>query len=244
MLLLHVFLSEWARKMKLASRIAAIDNLVFDMDGTLIDSMSQHAEVFSLILSEEYSVPRDFSRQKYLNTAGQALDNQFINVLDLSKRIRRANVKELIERFWMHIVTLDVILFPDVLFSIEYLFKAGYRLIVSSNCAPFIVTNKLFKSGLGSYFALQLGTDRSIPGMFKGAGHFSTIQSELCLTQGRFRRTTAFVGDADYDMTIGRAAGLLTVGRGTGVNGDSLKSAGAHIVIPDLRELCNIMTRH
>ena len=51
--------------------------IIFDLDGTLIDSMTQHRTTFSNILSENFRIPKNFSEEIYMHTAGKPLDEQF-----------------------------------------------------------------------------------------------------------------------------------------------------------------------
>jgi phosphoglycolate phosphatase-like HAD superfamily hydrolase len=210
--------------------------LIFDMDGTLVDSMKQHADAFSQILSEEYEVPLDFGRQEYLNTAGQPLDEQFNHVLRLAKGIQATNMAELLDRFWVLVQKSKPVLFPDVSPAIKQLRQAGYTLIVISGCAPFVVEAKMRKAGISCYFRLMLGTDKNVPDMIKGEGHFKIVRRELRLTHEQFRANSALIGDAKHDMMLAKEAGIMAVGRVTRNNGNSLKRAGADFLVHDLKE--------
>jgi len=68
--------------------------LIFDMDGTLIDSMELHAQVFSQILYERFDIPVEVSKTEYLKTAGKPLDEQFKHVILLAKGFNSFEVDE------------------------------------------------------------------------------------------------------------------------------------------------------
>ncbi len=218
--------------------------LIFDMDGTLIDSMNQHADAFSQILSEKYATSRNVSRQEYFNTAGQPLDEQFNHTLRLAKGVQAANVTELLDRFWVLVQKSEPVLFPDIPTAIEQLWQAGYTLIVISGCAPSVVEAKMHQADISRYFRLTLGTDKNIPDMIKGEGHFKIIRYELNLTQAQFCANSALIGDAEHDMELAKKAGIAAIGRITDDNGDRLKRAGADFLVHDLGEFVSICQDH
>lgn len=217
--------------------------LVFDMDGTLVDSMKQHAESFSRILYEEFAIPQSVSRQQYFKTAGQPLDEQFRQVLRSSSSFRAADLRRLIQRFWELVQVADPILFPEVAQAIEQLWQAGYVLNVVSGCAPDVVASKMCRTGIDRFFASMLGTDRSIPNMIKGEGHFMIIRHELDLTPTQFRTHSVLVGDAEHDMLLAKEAGIVAIGRTSHCSGEQLKEAGADFVVSDLMELVTVLQR-
>lgn len=218
--------------------------LIFDLDGTLVDAMDQHAEAFSRVLYEEYGISRALSRQEYLRTAGQPLDEQFNHVIGLKKGTEIACVAELLDRFWLLIDESKPVLFPDVREAIEQLAKIGYVQVVTSGCAPFIVESKLKKTGISQFFKLRLGTDKNISNMVKGDGHFKIIRQELNLTLERFRAISAIIGDAVHDINLGKQAGIIAIGRATANNKDLLKQASPDYIVDDLRELAALLIKH
>jgi phosphoglycolate phosphatase-like HAD superfamily hydrolase len=77
--------------------------------------------------------------------------------------------------------------------------------------------------------------------MKKGPGHLRLIRPSLGLTEEQFRERSAFIGDAVYDMQVGRNSGLLTIGRAADGNGELLAVAGADYLISDLTQLRGIL---
>ena len=218
--------------------------LIFDMDGTIIDSMSSHAGIFSSILWRRFGVAQDLGRDGYFNTAGMAVDEQFVYMLELSDIKQEVDINALADEFWNGVDALEPVLFPDTLPALKQLRANGYELCVISACTPQIVKSKLAKSGLVKYFRLTLGTDKSIPNMAKGLGHFTIISDSIGLTGVEFRRSVAMIGDAEYDMKIAKQARILGIGRITGDNQHALKKAGAALLIHDLRELAAMSHLH
>lgn len=214
--------------------------LIFDLDGTLVDSMDFHAAVFSQVLNSNYRIPDDLSRQVYFNTAGEPIDRQFHYALRRSG-IRSSRLDTLIAKFWDVIQQSHPVLFVDVPHAIEQLWQASYDLAVSSSCPLSVVKSKLSKTGIDAYFSVLLGTDYASPGMTKGETHFQLLRQELELDPVQFRTNSALVGDGEYDMKIAKEAQILAIGRATSSSSDSLRKAGADFVIKSLDQLVSIL---
>lgn len=214
--------------------------LIFDMDGTLVDSMNLHAEIFSKILNETCGAEHEALRREYLRTAGQPLDEQISNVLT-SAGESSVRVAQLVDSFWAMVDHEQPVLFSDVKAVVEQLWLAGYSLVVISGCAPFVVESKMRKTGLSQYFSLMLGTDKKVRHMFKGDGHFRIIRRSLNLDRTQFQNNSLFIADAEYDMPLAKRAGLLAIGRVTHGNAKTLKEAGADLLIEDLWGLISIL---
>lgn len=210
---------------------------VFDMDGTLVDSMGQHADVFGRILYETHGVPVEFSRQIYLSTAGEPLDRQFEHALRLTVGNQLGDPNDLIDQFWIYIQESTPVLFPDVHAAIEKLWLANYTLIISSGCSPSVVSAKIEKAGINQYFRLLLGTDYRSPNMTKGEGHFKAIKQELSIDDLDFKNNSAMVGDGKHDMVLAKRAGIIGIGRVNDDNEESLEEAGADLLVHGLDEL-------
>jgi phosphoglycolate phosphatase-like HAD superfamily hydrolase len=224
------------------SALDAIDTLIFDMDGTLIDSMSTHADTFSAILREEFNIPVAFSKELYFRTAGRPLDEQFVCAIRGATNIKEPETPELLDRFWTLIDQSEPIPFTDVPDALHQFCGLGYTLIVISNCAPFLVKSKMKRVGLDDYFSLQLGTDKRVRDMVKGSGHFEIIQKTLRVTPQQFRNRALLVGDSSHDVILGKQAGLMTIGRASGAQASSLIKAGADLVIDNLTALVSVLT--
>jgi phosphoglycolate phosphatase-like HAD superfamily hydrolase len=215
--------------------------LIFDMDGTLIDAMELHAQVFSQLLYEKFGIPIETSKMEYLKTAGKPLDEQFKHAIISIKGSIPFDVDELLESFWTSLENTKPLLFPDVFSALTTLWEAGYQLAVTSGCSPHVVEYKLKATGISDFFSIKLGTDRNIPQMVKGNGHFNFIRSQLDISLSYFQSNTAFIGDSNYDMNLGLEAGILTIGRVTHNNASELKSNGGLFVVNSLNDLITML---
>ena len=218
-------------------------NLIFDLDGTLVDSMPLHARVFAEILWQHYNIDMAVSTRAYLKTAGEPLDEQFRYVIGFATSKNDIGGEELLEQFWTLVQREPAIPFPEVQAVIPQLADAGYQLFVVSGCAPRLVQHKIHSINLTNRFELLLGTDRSIPHMVKGDGHLRLIQEHLGITRTRLIDDSLVVGDAAYDMMFAAAAGLCAVGRATNNTAFELKWSGAKRLIQDLRELVQLLQK-
>jgi phosphoglycolate phosphatase len=222
-----------------------LGHIIFDMDGTLVDAMPQHATAFAGILYAHYGISPTISTAIYLETAGQTLDSQFRIALErtnIAYNSSLGNIDRLLEEFWSLVMQIPPFLFADVAQVVPLLFDAGYQLVVISGCASFVVRWKMEKSDLARYLKLMLGTDTKLPGMQKGAGHFKIIQATLGITDEQFRKYSLLVGDGVHDIRIAKEASLLAVGRANSIAmRHRLLEAGADYVVSDFAELLAIL---
>lgn len=207
------------------------------MDGTLVDSMPTHGEAFAKILGERYHVRNDLSRKVYFGTAGQPLDVQFQQALKAAGKENADNVQDLVDVFWSLIRTEHPQLFPHVKEVLISLQRCGYRIFVSSGCVAEVVKAKMISADIESLVTLMLGTDYSLgSGIGKGENHFRAIQDYLGLDESEFRNSTVMTGDTEYDMALGKKAGLATIGAAMNGQTESLLRADADAVFDDWRQ--------
>jgi phosphoglycolate phosphatase len=221
--------------------VSHLGTLIFDMDGTLVDSMGLHADAFSQILYEHYAIPHATAKQEYINTAGWPLDDQFNHVLRMVGKPQRSDAQPFVDRFTLLLADAQPPLFRDVPAAIEQLAGAGYLLAITSGAPSAVVSARMHHLGLEQHFKVMLGTDKTVPDMIKGAGHFRIIRHALNLAVHEFQSNAAIIGDAQHDMMVGKQAGILAIGRATGTDAEVLRQAGADLVIADLAEFVAVL---
>jgi phosphoglycolate phosphatase len=211
--------------------------LIFDLDGTLIDTMDDLANLFCDMLLTECNVPDAVSRRIYIELAGKGPRPQFEAVLSQIGRHDTAFLDDITARYWETAESFQPRIFPEALAVLTTFHDAGHTMVVSSGGHTPSVQRKLRLTGIDGLFRLALGTDEGVPGMAKGPGHFELIRHSLGLQDGDLQFRGVFIGDAVYDMHVARDAAIVAVGRVTGDNAETLRQAGAQHLITDLREM-------
>jgi phosphoglycolate phosphatase-like HAD superfamily hydrolase len=211
--------------------------LIFDLDGTLLDTMGPMADLFCLMLLERRGVPESLSRRIYIEQAGKGPRPQFVEVLRATGSLDEALVDQLTGDYWRAAEAFEPVLFPETVSVLEALRSDGHTLIVSSGGKNAFVARNTRATGIDRLFRRILGTDAGVPDMAKGPGHFKLIREALGLEDDDLRSGGVFTGDGVYDMQVATEAGIVAVGRVTGNNGASLREAGADHLIGSLREL-------
>jgi phosphoglycolate phosphatase len=211
--------------------------LIFDLDGTLIDTMRDLADLFCDMLLREHAVPDAVSRPIYVELAGKGPRPQFEAVLSQAGRDDAGTLDDITARYWQAAETYEPATFPETIEVLTRLQREGRHLIVSSGGTTASVARKLRLTAIDGFFGPALGTDEGVPGMRKGPGHLALVAAALSLRDGELASSGVFIGDAVYDMQVAREGGLVAVGRVSDGNGETLRKAGAQHLITDLREM-------
>lgn len=207
--------------------------LVFDLDGTLIDSLQNYTDAF-VSLVRPFGVSEAAARQLYHGTTGQPLDEQL-----------RAAVGDavdsppltLVHRFWEIVEATEATVLPGVRRTLARLWHAGYKLALSTGSPPDLAVRRLSQAQVLRYFDLVLGTDYQDGGLRKGQAHIVALRQKFNLSDSVLRANTMFIGDGALDMSLARSAGIYAVGKLGLLAGDVLVSAGASLLIANVEEL-------
>ena len=216
--------------------------IIFDLDGTLVDSMALHAATFAQILKERNGIVEKISRQAYYDMSGNPLGLQFERAIRSQGVEGPQATEEYVQDFYARIRQVDPVLFPDVTPALEKLCQAGYWLAVCSGNAPDIVEKRLAQTGIMPYFRLWLGTDPA-QGLRKGEPHFKLLRQRLALSRDDFMRNSMSVGDAQHDIQVAQEAGILSVARVNRFNAATLHEIHPDYLITDLTELISLLKK-
>lgn len=175
--------------------------IVFDLDGTLLDTMGVFTEIASYLIAWKYGTDRSWARSAYVRTSGipffQQLDKLFPGhehnqaVADLFEQRKIAAT----DHFEMS---------PEDKSVIERLVKNGYRVIVSSNNFQENVQHFAGLSGIA--FPQVLGYS---DGFAKGKPHFDHIIEN----QSVAKEEMLFIGDSLSDMRVAQTYGIDFIGK-------------------------------
>jgi pyrophosphatase PpaX len=204
----------------------SLDAVLFDFDGTIVDTTELIHQ--SMRKATDEVLGHQFDRETLMANVGQSLPRQ-MELLDSER------AGELLESYRVHNEELheDLIQeFPGVEASLARLRDAGLALAV--------VTSK-------RRFSVEMALD-SLPGLRKVVDTFVTMEDTtehkplpapllkgLEFLGGILPERAAYVGDAPFDVTAARAAGLMSVAVSWGAfTKEALRAAGPDYLFEDL----------
>jgi phosphoglycolate phosphatase len=212
----------------------AICVVMFDLDGTLVDTMPGFADLAAEVMSARHGFERAWARRRYIETSGIPFCKQ-LEVIAPGHAANQAASDEferrklaLCESTPMDAVTVA---------ALEALRGLGLELVVSSNTGQSVVDD--FAARESFRFDLALGFD-PVVGLAKGRPH---VERALA-TFGVARDQLLFVGDSLKDADLAADSGIAFVGRlGTFTAADFLRRDPASVCVPDLTDLVALMDR-
>ena len=208
--------------------------IVFDLDGTLVDSAPDLAGALNDLLAEEGLAPLDVASVRRM--IGDGIEKLCERGFAARGRILAADeTRGMAARFlglYEPRATRDTALFPQVRETIEALARAGLRLAVLTNKPT--NASRLILGGLdiGSSFATVMGGDGGFPKKPDPACLLAVIER-----LGVGPESALMVGDSIADVSTARAAGIPVVVVGHGYTIVPPHDLGADRVIADLGDL-------
>jgi len=176
---------------------------MFDLDGTLIDTMGGFADLAAEIMAARHGLDAAHGRRRYLETSGIPFRQQ-LDVIHPDHAENDAASAEFEQR---KRAVCDATAMPAATrAALEQLRSAGLKLIVSSNSAQHFVDEFATRAGFG--FDLVLGFDPAA-GLAKGRPHVD----HACRALGVTVEDLVFCGDSLKDGELARDCGVAFVGR-------------------------------
>ena len=222
--------------LKLKKDIAGIGLLIFDLDGTLADTIESIREGLNMTL-QKYGFP-----ERSYTDVKRDIGNGARNLVRLSMPEERRHNDDLVDRILADYDASygSVYLHCDCCYegitdALKVLKDRGYVMAVLSNKQdPYVkgLVDALVPKGIMSVImgqtALPKKPDPTVPLM---------IAEQL----GFEPKRVAFIGDSDVDIFTGKNAGMLAVGCSWGYRDlDALEKAGADIIINSPTELIDV----
>jgi phosphoglycolate phosphatase-like HAD superfamily hydrolase len=180
--------------------------VVFDFDGTIVDSMNAFADIAAAVIPRRHPMDSATARRRYLETSGLPFFQQLEAIFPgdpANAETAGEYERRKLEGYFDEPVFADA---PD---TVGHLRGTGVKVVVSSNNFQELVDR--FVAGRGLSFDMVLGYR---DGFAKGADHFRHIESELGIPRGAI----TFVGDSlkdaeralDYGVNFIGKAGIFT----------------------------------
>lgn len=216
-------------------RFGQLDAVIFDLDGTLVDTAPDLGAALNRLLAEHGrdSVGADGIRRMIGDGAAKLVERGFLATGGLP-----AALPALVERFlalYEPAIAETSRPFPGVVDALVRLRAAGLRLGVCTN-KPDEATRRLLDAlGLARHFTAVSGGD--VPARKPDARHLLGVVERLGATPTR----TIMVGDSMNDVAAARNAGIAVIVVSFGYTTTPAAALGADAVIDDFAELAALL---
>lgn len=204
--------------------------VVFDLDGTLLDSMGIFADIASFLISWKHKIPRKEAKQMYIDTSGVPFFQQ-LEIL-FPGHTGNKEIADMFEEKKVH-ATEHLEMDAEEVDALKKLSKKRYKLAISSN--NFQKNVDRFHRFIDLDFDQVLGYN---DGFAKGKDHFDFILNKYNVTKDEI----IFVGDSVSDMNKAREFDIDFIAKvGTFSDKDFEKENPNVITIRHLKELLDIL---
>ena len=205
--------------------LSGIRLVIFDFDGTLGDSQKLITDTM-LATIEKLNLPMR-SREECARTIGLPLKECFSSIIPMSDEQAEECAKVYSEIFNVKNVPGVVKAFPGVVETLERLSSQGILMSIASSRSHRTLAKLMDELDLSKYITYLIAADDVVDkkpaaeSVLKTLRHFNVEVHE-----------TLVVGDAEFDILMGRNAGTHTCGVTYG-NGskESLEAAGAEWIV-------------
>ena len=205
--------------------LSGIRLVIFDFDGTLGDSQKLITDTM-LATIERLNLPKR-SRDECARTIGLPLKECFSSIIPMSDERAEECAKVYSEIFNVKNVPGVVKAFPGVVETLERLSSQGILMSIASSRSHRTLAKLMDELDLSKYITYLIAADDVVDkkpaaeSVLKTLSHFNVEAHE-----------TLVVGDAEFDILMGRNAGTHTCGVTYG-NGsrESLEAAGAEWIV-------------
>jgi phosphoglycolate phosphatase len=206
------------------------DLIVFDWDGTLMDS-ARHIVTAMQHAIRGLSLPAR-SDEQLRELIGLGLNDAFAR---LYPELNTAATLQLLSQYRHHFLKpplSEAVLFAGVRETLTQLCANGYRLAVATGKSRRGLDRALDETGLRPFFTATRCADEC-----KSKPDPQMLEEILWECEVETSRTL-MVGDTEYDVAMARSVGVAALGVACGVHApERLTRAGAHCVLPSVASL-------
>ncbi len=187
--------------------------LMFDLDGTLVDTMFGFADLAGEVMGRHHGDGFELARARYLDTSGVPFAQQ-LEIIHPDHPANAVASAEFERR--KRKICEEAPLEEETRMSLRALRARGLALVVSSNTGSEFVEEFVRREGFD--FDLALGFDREA-GLAKGTPHVTRVVKTLHVTT----QDIWLVGDSLKDSDLAAEAGVGFIGRVGTFRADSFR---------------------
>lgn len=211
--------------------------VLFDLDGTLVDSIPFLVECFSCAVRD--ALGREVAPEVVRPLVGLPLRRMFEHVEPaLDDALAEACVRTYREVYFPRVVARSP-LFPDALDALDALERRGVALGIVSGKTCAGISRVVEPLGIAHRFEAIVGADHG--GDHKPAPDGALAAAEML---GVAPASALVVGDSLLDVEMGLAAGMRTCGVTTGTTSRAELERRAHLVVDSLAEMVEAVFGH
>ncbi|WP_096202463.1 pyrophosphatase PpaX [Bacillus sp. FJAT-45350] len=208
-----------------------VDTILFDLDGTLINT--NELIITSFLHTLDHYYPGEYTREKVINFIGPPLYDSFYG-------IDSGRVDEMIGMYREHNLAHhdDLILeYKGVYETIKTLHEKGYKLAVVTTKKRNTAQRGLDVSGLNKFFDVLVSID-DVEKVKPDPEPLNKAMKALSSSP----ETTLMVGDSQYDILGGKNAGTLTAGVSWTIKGEEfLSSYEPDVMLSNMSDLLTFL---
>ncbi|MCU0105343.1 HAD-IA family hydrolase [Acholeplasma vituli] len=209
-----------------------IDTVLFDLDGTLIDSNRLIITVFKYVFETE--LPQfKLTHSDYVRFIGPTLSQSLVNYVSDEQEIQRLIQVYRKKNIELHDTFVKP--FDGALQLLIELKKRGIQTGVVSSKMHFLVERGLKVTGLLPYIDIIIGMDDVV----NHKPHPEPIHKALSLFDDF--EDAIYVGDHPNDILAGKAAGIKTIGMNYSWNLEDLKATQADYYLDSLIQILEVI---
>lgn len=218
------------------SRMIKKDLIIFDLDGTLVDSSGDIAHAANKTL-REMGFP-DMTVSEIKANVGWGVRSLLEKVMPNEPSGRIDEARRIFLKYYSENLVDETRFYPGVEDTLRHFHASGKMLAVATNKQLALTERILDELGLRSCFSMLVGGD-TVPNKKPHPEPLLFIMKSLGIESA----DTVFVGDSAIDCESGASAGVFTIGAAYGFRGKGeLLKAGCDMIIESFSELQGIIT--
>ena len=212
------------------------DAVIFDLDGTLADTLEDIADAMNRVLARQGFPIHDYAA--YRQMIGRGLGNLVSETLppaEWAAETIAANLEEMVGEYGRHCLVKTRLYdgIPELLGALR---SEGVQLAVCSNKADELTQRIVHALTAPGTFEVVMGARPGVP-LKPDPAAVLLAAERLGVPAGR----TAYLGDSGIDMRTARSAGMIAVGASWGFRTrDELVENGASTVLDRPLELLSL----